>query len=202
MFFARGAGVSVHLQWSQLFPFTSSGVVNVASQPVNVLRGPPLNNPVFRWRPVLRTAFTSGQSACGRLDSASMPRFALFRHPGGITLSSFLRFTGLTRTGLAASSGVFCVVLSGCKFCVWSVFLMFFAEILKAGVGVASKSLRRAWRAGAACRTQAERREAGGRLGAVPEQAAGVSRMSAKRRFCRPQKGVGPLPPAGAGRWW
>ncbi|OAT78785.1 hypothetical protein A9B99_03525 [Mangrovibacter phragmitis] len=52
-------------------PFTSSDVVNVASQPVNVLRGPPLNNPVFRGQPVLRTAFTSGQSACGRLDSAS-----------------------------------------------------------------------------------------------------------------------------------
>jgi len=78
-------------------PFTSSDVLNVASQTVNVLRGPPLNNPVFRGQPVLRTAFTSGQSACGRLDSASMPRFALFRRPGGITLSSFLRFTGLTR---------------------------------------------------------------------------------------------------------
>ncbi|OAT76422.1 hypothetical protein A9B99_08890 [Mangrovibacter phragmitis] len=88
-------------------PFTSSDVVNVTSQPVNVLRGPPLNNPVFRGQPVLRTAFTSGQSACGRLDSASMPRFALFRHPGGITLSSFLRFTGLTRTVPAASDGLF-----------------------------------------------------------------------------------------------
>ncbi|KEA53034.1 hypothetical protein DT73_08850 [Mangrovibacter sp. MFB070] len=56
---------------------------------------------------MLRTAFSSGQSACGRLDSASLPRFALFRRPGGITLSSFLRFTGLTRAGLAVSGGFF-----------------------------------------------------------------------------------------------
>ncbi|WP_226573896.1 hypothetical protein, partial [Mangrovibacter yixingensis] len=37
---------------------------------------------------------------------------------------------------------------------------------------------------------QAERREAGSRLGAVPDKPAGVSRMSAKRRFCQPPTGV------------
>ncbi|WP_036108849.1 hypothetical protein, partial [Mangrovibacter sp. MFB070] len=80
-----------------------------------------------------RTAFTSGQSACGRLDSASMPRFALFRRPGGITLSSFLRFTGLTRTGLAARRVFFVLygVAGGFVLCLFS---LIFAEILQAGV--------------------------------------------------------------------